>query len=780
MKRTAMALSACLLLTCLPITAEAQVASTSKITRGETVDYLLQSAKKYDPNLTKSNLIKGDAAGSLRENQPVSRLEALLMISRAFPDLPKPQGNDLRIGDTKAVFKDVPVWAQHDLAKLVSAGVVSGYSNEKLGASDKVTKEQLQTLTKRIFALEGSNPKDDLYEFVNKKWLNDSVLPVGAGENSAVAELTAKNDEKLKLILQELVKAQHTPGSVEQKLADFYSAALDKDSRNKQGVQPITPYLTMLDKASNLKELLAADTAIFKATDIGSLVPITFGQGGDNNQMSLYFLGLGTGLRSDSYFSKDDKAKNLYIEYLKKLYMLSGDNEQSALSQAKLVFELEASLTEGQDDTDSNTTNRTYSKDQFTALFKTVDMVQLLKERKFEQADSIIVQDIRSVDKVNQVLTESNLDSLKAYAKSKLLIGASSMLSDDFKQAAIQFYADAYGMKTAEKSNEQNAFELTKAKFGDYLGQMFADKYVPEKSKSDVEQMVKQYISIYKQKIGALDWMSEATKTKAIKKLDSMKLKIGYPDPWNSLLDSVTIRSYKDGGSHFANMVGIRVAEHGQKAASLGKVFDDGKWQLDVYDVNAMYLQDKNEILVPAGIMQAPFYDPKFKLETNLGGIGTIIAHEITHAFDTTGANFDESGNQKKWWAPADYKKFEARCQQVIAAYDHIEVLPGVYNSGQVTLNENIADNGGMATSLQVASQLDHPDYKAFFESWATIWRSTRSKDMAASMTKMDMHSANKIRVNRTVANFPEFYKAYGITDKDAMYIAPEKRVHIW
>ncbi|MDT8977817.1 M13 family metallopeptidase [Paenibacillus sp. chi10] len=259
-----------------------------------------------------------------------------------------------------------------------------------------------------------------------------------------------------------------------------------------------------------------------------------------------------------------------------------------------------------------------------------------------------------------------------------------------------------------------------------------------------------------------------------------MTIKIGYPDQWNDYLKDASIKTFADGGSLFDNIVAINKALKKQAFSSLGKPVDKSSWMMSTYEVNAYYNPLNNEIVFPAGILQAPFYDIKAKRETNLGAIGMVIAHEISHAFDNLGSAYDENGNAVNWWTPEDFKKFQEKCDQVISYYDHVEVLPGVYNNGKLTVSENIADLGGMAASLQVLSKMENPDFKAYFEGYATIWRMTMSKETAAYLSTVDTHSANKVRVNRTVSNFPEFYKAYQVNEKDAMYVAPKNRVSIW
>ncbi|WP_152392067.1 M13-type metalloendopeptidase [Paenibacillus guangzhouensis] len=781
-RRLAILLSASMLLA-MPVSAFAQEAD-KYATRGDVVDYLLNAADDYNPGVKKEDIVKGDVKGDLKLDQSVSRIEALIMLSRAFSNLPAPQGNDLRVGNSAAVFTDVPKWAQNDIAKLASAGILSGYPDGKLGVSDRVTKDQLRTLANRIFALNGTNPRDDYYEFINKKWLNASKIPAGEMGNGVFNELMNSNEVKVSGIINELVKQQNPAGSKEQKIADFYKSALDTKSRNQDGIKPIAPYLTAIDKATTIKELFEANHEINKATEMGPL--LSFGVMADAKNSSvnaLYFMGLGTGLDKNSYVSGDEKTKKVYINYITKLFVLSGDKEESAKAQAEAVFAFEKELAiasmDVQDKGNVNKYYNPYTKDKFIALFKTVDMAKMLKDLQLDQADKIIVMDVGLANKSAELLTEQNLNTLKSYAKSMFLMKTGGMLSADFSEASNQFSADLYGV-VGEKTDEQIAVSSTKEMMSEYLGQEFAKRYFTKEAKQDVEKMVQQFIATYEKRIQALDWMSDATKAKAIKKLEKMTVKIGYPDQWSNALDKISIKTAENGGSLFSNTVAITKAYTDMMKASLGKEVDKSAWIMAVYDVNAYYNPVNNEIVFPAGILQAPFYDIHAKHETNLGAIGMVIAHEISHAFDNLGSAYDENGNAVNWWTEEDLKKFQEKCAEVIQFYDHIEVVPGSYNNGQLTVSENIADIGGMATSLQVASQLPNPDYKAYFEGYATIWRSTMTKEIAAYMTTIDTHSANKVRVNRTISNFEEFYKTYGVTAKDAQYVAPEDRVSIW
>lgn len=781
-KATKLLLASSLLLSALP--AGLTQAEEATLTRAQVVDYLLSITDDYAPNVVKTDILKGDDKGNTAESRPVSRIEALIMLGRAFPNLPTPVGNDrLQVG-TPAAFSDVPNWAQTELTRLATAGIVNGTAEGKLGSSDPVTLEQLKTFAHRAMALEGTNPRDDYYEYINKDWLNKSTIDAGEMSNGVFNELTVGNDKRISAMIDQIAAAPQTSGSVEQKIADFYGNALDIEHRNKQGIEPIKPYLKAIDEATTVQQLFDATMKTEDKLAVGSLMSFGIMSDAKNSNINaLYFGALATTLDKNSYTSGDAKTEEAYKTYLAGLLKLAGSDDKSAQQQADAMFAFEKQLAEAtmdtQDQGDVAKYYNPYTRAQFKALFPTVDVDKMLQEVGLGKADKVIVTDVGLAKKSAELLTDKNLDTLKTYAKVMLLSSTGGVLSEDFEKLSQDFQAKMYGIQ-GEKTRQQKAVALTQSVMSDYLGRMFTERYFSPEAKQDVEKMVQQFIGVYKQRIQSLDWMSETTKAKAIKKLDTMKVKVGYPDKWDDSLKDVQIVSVKNGGSLLDNFVAINKAARDKMIASLGQPVDKEAWGLSVYTVNAYYSPLNNEIVFPAGILQAPFYDINAKHETNMGAIGMVIAHEISHAFDNMGASYDENGNAADWWTAEDYKKFQEKLQRVVEYYDGVEILPGVQNNGKLTVSENVADLGGMAASLQVLSQMPNADYKAYFEGYATIWRMTMNREVAAYISTIDTHSANKVRVNRTIGNFPQFYEAYGVTDKDAMYVAPEDRVSIW
>ncbi|MBR2735583.1 MAG: M13 family metallopeptidase, partial [Clostridia bacterium] len=312
------------------------------------------------------------------------------------------------------------------------------------------------------------------------------------------------------------------------------------------------------------------------------------------------------------------------------------------------------------------------------------------------------------------------------------------------------------------------------------LGKIFVKRHFSEEAKKDTENMISKIKLSYKNKIENATWLSAQTKSKALKKLDTMKLKIGYPEQWGNAADDINIKNYDNGGSYFLNICEVCKRMISRSTKALHKPVDKTRWSMAVYEVNAYYNPQNNEIVFPAGILQSPFYDVNASDEQNMGAIGAVIAHEISHAFDSVGSKFDENGNAVNWWTDADRENFNKRCEQFITAYDGIEISKDIKSNGNLTLFENIADVGAISCMLDILSKKENADYQTFFKSWATVWRTLASYECTKQMSNFDVHSNSKIRTNRTLSNFEEFHKAFNIKQGDTMYVSPEQRVSLW
>ncbi|OPZ75622.1 MAG: Neutral endopeptidase [Firmicutes bacterium ADurb.Bin456] len=752
------------------------------LNRGEVAGIVLRAADHYNPGVSKGDIMLGYEDGSIREGEPASVAEALVMIGRAFGDLPAPRGDNLRRGVFDRRFDDVPPWAAEEVKKLADAGVLYSPVEGRLGANENIEPYQLKNIVKRIWTLAGSNLKDDFYASVNKEWLDNSQIPPGEARNNTFLQLRDENDNRISAILDTLLQRDWPRGSKEQKLVDFYKSALAMDSRNEQGIEPVRKYLEAYEGAESLEQLIQADIGINRATGFGQLLNYFLYQ--DPRDSSSYIMcheALVPAWDKDMYGSPEKM--DACIGFITRLLILTGEDETTARDVSEKIFALEQGLSENSLDPeeyyDVEKVYNVYSLEKLSSLYPDFDLRKTITDSGYQLPDKIRVIDEGLLLKSAQYLRDENLQLLKDYARFKFICACGGALSREFIETAEEFDALVYGVEGV-KNDTQRAIMAVKDYMSSYLGEIYVRECFSEQSKQDVEKMIANFIEVYKQKISSLEWLGAATKQKALEKLDNMNVKVGYPAKWPATLDGAVIKSYPDGGSFFANIGSINLAEINENIAHQGKPVDRSVWEMVVYEVNAYYNQLNNEIVFPAGILQEPFYSSDAPPAGNYGGIGTVIAHEITHAFDNNGAKFDESGNANDWWTEDDYRNFQERTKRVKEFFDGEEIVAGIESNGDLTLFENIADLGGLSCCLEVLSQYGNPDYQTFFKSLAVIWRQTLTREMADYLSNNDVHSNAKIRVNRTVANFDEFYKAFGLDEADGMYVPPEDRVGVW
>ena len=416
---------------------------------------------------------------------------------------------------------------------------------------------------------------------------------------------------------------------------------------------------------------------------------------------------------------------------------------------------------------------------ELKTLLPNVDLDAVLTASGIENAERIMVSDVGALKAAAALYDDAHLALLKTAARLALLQSVATSLNQGFMDAYFDFVLGYYGVD-ARQSNEQIAAQQVQALLADYLSRAYVDEYFSAKAKSDVEEMIGEFIAIYKERILAQDWMSAETKAKAVKKLDTMGVKVGYPDSWESCLDRAEIKSPAEGGSFFSNVIAIQMAMTQDVLAHQNDAPDKSEWIMTPFTVNACYNPSANDITFPAAILQSPLYDVNASREENLGGIGYIIAHEITHAFDNNGAKFDENGSAADWWTAEDYAAFRQKCQAVAEWYDGQEAYPGIACSGALTISENVADLGAAKCIVAAAKKLDHPDLDKLFRAVANTWASTTSRQMREYLAVTDVHAPDKLRCNRVLQTLPEFYTTYGIRPGDGMWTAPETRVSVW
>ncbi|MBS6882116.1 MAG: S-layer homology domain-containing protein [Clostridiaceae bacterium] len=777
----ASALAAAALLASLP----AALAADSEIpaARGEVCAALIAAADDYNPGVTAADVMHGDPDGNLRENAPVTRAEALIMLQRAFGGLPAPQGDNARKGYPASNFTDVPAWAKEELADVFAAGIVAGTSSTTFSPDENVTMEQLDKFIHRTYTLFGSNLKDDFYASVNKDWLDSSVIPAGQSSTGTLYE-KMYDTEPLNNLIERTVA--NPVGEDAQRIAALYTNILDWNARNMAGIEPIRPYLEAAEAAQSVDEVMEVKKQLAEELAGNALVGFTLSADAkDSTRYTVGFSAFSPSLSKDTY-ANGGSQKDAYLTYIQTLFEIGGADEASAAADAQRVWEMEKELSthalDRQDYGNVDKTYNVYTMDELKSLYPTLDLDDIYAQSGLARSDDqIVVSDIGLLEASPKYFTEEHLTDLKAYLRLTILAGYGGMLSQDFQDAS-DAYQEAFLGISGTLSDEALATQLVQQYLSDELGRLYAAEYFSEEAKADVEDMVYDFIDIYESRIRSLDWMSDATKAKAIEKLDALGVKVGYPDEgkWNDYFKGVTLKTADEGGSYFDNIITLLKAQQQMLIKWQGQPVNKGLWPMAAYTVNACYVPSSNEIVFPAGILQAPLYDVNASREENLGGIGYIIAHEITHAFDNNGAKYDKNGNAADWWTAEDYAAFQQLCDEVTAFYDGVEAAPGITCNGALTLSENIADLGAAQCILEAVQRETNPDLKAMFRAMANTWCSTMPRETAAYYTTVDVHAPDKLRANRVLQTLDAFYTTFGITEGDGMWIAPEDRVAIW
>lgn len=753
-------------------------------TRGEVVNMLLSAADDYNPGVQRTDIIKGYDDGELHEERSVTRAEALVMLKRAFGELPELTGHNERVAIPSESFSDIPQWAESELNDVFESGIVAGTAEGIFSPDENVTKEQMELFIERVYSLFGTNLKDDFYASVNKNTLNSLEINSGRVISGTLYDLQDKSTENVNDILDEIISGSYEKGTKEQKISDFYQSVADMDSRNKEGIEPIKPYLEMVDGAESVEDLINIQSTLVKELFISKFMGFGLTVDlKDSNSYMLFFSTFSPTLPKDTYQNGTQQQIDAYLEYIKTLFILGGETEETAAQNAERYFDMEKFLSEYMLNTEeSGNVDRIYNVfniEEIKQLFPNVDIESVFSDSGLQPSEKIIVTDIGLTKAFAGYFNDENIDALKACAKLSILQGWGGAFNQEFIDASDKFNQDFMGVN-GSYSPEERAVLTVQNTMPDYIGEIYAEKYFTEEAKQDVEKMVKDIISVYKKRIENLTWMSDETKERAIKKLDTMKIKIGYPDKWESAIDNAEIRSTKDGGSYFTNMLSIISAQKEESIQLQNQKVDKTEWIIYPFTVNACYSATQNDITFPAAILQAPMYDVNASYEQNLGGIGYIIAHEITHAFDNNGAKFDENGNAADWWTQEDYAEFNKLCEKMVSFYDGKEGVPGIPMNGALTLSENVADQGAVACITEIAAGLEDPDFETLYKSMANCWASTASREYYQYASQADVHSTDKLRVNRVVVNCDEFYEAFDIHEGDGMWVDPEDRVSIW
>lgn len=631
--------------------------------------------------------------------------------------------------------------------------------------------------------------QDDFYDAVNKAWLNGAKIENGKVSNSAFDEADKVLDGQKKEIITELLanEKNYSSNSDEKKIINLYKNYLNTAARNKQGIEPIKEIIQAVNEVKTIDDIikLNEDDIANPLINISCDVDLK-----DATRYAAYIntssLSLGD---SDEYTKPTEyskRVKGLVGDYYIKILKLSGYSEVDAKTKVDNLFKLEnmiAPYITGQEEASKapdiiENEYNVYKLDNLDNLAPKVKIKDMMKDAKLDNANTIILSNPKWLKALNDIYKEENLQLIKDYIEINNIAGIAGCLGEDFQKAQEEFSKQYLGTN-GDIPKEEKAINAVNSLLSEPFGKIYIQKYFSDKTKENVKEITKEITKTYEKRIDNLDWMSNETKEKAKEKLNKLGVQIGYPDKWEDY-SKVEIRSFEEGGSLLENLSNIAEFEEEKQVEKINKTVDKNEFLCSPQTINAFYNPTTNTITVPAGILQKPFYDESGKKEKILGGIGAVIGHEISHAFDNTGSQFDGDGNFNNWWTDEDYKKFEEKTNKVREFYNNIKLSNGENVNGSLTVGENIADIGGMACVLDILKDTQSVDYESFFESNADIWREICTKEYEELKLKNDSHSPNKVRVNAVLPQFDEFYKTYGVKEGDNMYVKPEDRLKIW
>lgn len=629
--------------------------------------------------------------------------------------------------------------------------------------------------------------QDDFYDAVNEKWLKSTTIPKGYSSWNNFDILDKKISDDLRNIVEENVKERKKikTGTNEQKLADFYTTALDYENRDKDGIKPVKYMLDEVNKLSNKKDISALAAYLFNQ-NTEAFISVDIGADYENSSVNILYLdsvGLGM-IDRDYYLEKNEKnleIQKAYKLFLKKIFILSGYSENDSEAKSENVYKFEEklafSMLKREDARNPEKIYNPYTLEELEKSFPAINWRLYLKNTNLIKAQKIIVSEPEYLNTLNKEFEKEDIRVIKDYLESVILRDNASLLSREFENTAFE-YSKVFSGIDEMLPDDERAFDLLNSALGELLGSIYVREYFSKEAKEDVTAMIKEIIAVYEKRIRNLSWMSEESKEQAVKKLGTMSVKVGYPDKWEDY-SKIQIRTYKNGGSLYLNMKNIADFERLKALRDLNRKVDKSRWGMPPQAINAYYNATANEIVFPAAILQAPFYDYKASKAKNYGGIGAVIGHEITHAFDDEGSKFDETGNLKDWWTKIDRENYKKRTEALAKQYSRYRIGDEKIN-GQLTLGENIADLGGVSVALEIIKNENPDNLEEFFEAYAAIWRNLTTKESESYLIKIDPHSPGKYRVNGILTNIDDFYRIYNVKSSDEMYTREENRIKIW
>ena len=636
------------------------------------------------------------------------------------------------------------------------------------------------------------NLQDDFYQYATGGWQAKNPLKPEFSRYGSFDVLREQNEIRLNELFADMAKSKAEAGSVEQKISDLYKLGLDSVRLNAEGAEPIMSYVENILSIDSREDVLAEIYRMHASN--GS--PF-FGVGVDadmmdsrNNVMYIQQGGLTMGERDYYLDPANQHIREAYKQYLATIFHLIGMDEADALRAIDADLRIEDALAEAAwTNVELRDVARSYnpmSMTDFKAKYSVVDWDNYFAGMGAGKFDKIILGQPSALDATINLIATAPVEDLKYYLLTHLVDGAASSLSDDFVTASFEFYERTLSGQQEQRARWKRAMAVPNSLLSEAVGEIYVSKYFAESDKERMLEMVANLQTALGEHIAALDWMGDQTKAKAQEKLANFTVKIGYPDKWKDYSELQVNPTL----SYYENRKRASEWYTRDNMSKVGQPVDREQWFMSPQTVNAYYNPTTNEICFPAAILQPPFYNPNADDAVNYGAIGVVIGHEMTHGFDDQGRMFDKDGNMVNWWTEEDAAAFKAKTDVLVEQFNAIEVLPGVFADGALSLGENIADQGGLRVAYTAyknslegkgePADIDgFTDDQRFYLGYAALWGQNITDQAIVRLTKEDVHSLGRNRVNATLMNVDDFYKAFGITE-GKMFRPESERVVIW
>lgn len=623
------------------------------------------------------------------------------------------------------------------------------------------------------------------YQAINKDWLEKAEIPADAPATNDFYALSDSIKDKLKADIKNLAEGKETSDIAGMSsFITFYKAANDTEQREKDGLEPLKPLLKRIEDIKDVQDL-ASKYASLSDEDIA--LPFAFGVGENlentsQKQMSLSAAGT---LLPDVSLYANASLKEQYLAPVKtagenafKMLGYSEKDSQRIVEEALAFDEILAKYSLSNEEA-SETKNLHHPKTaaEINAYSEDFKLYDVIKNYMGRDLDVINVPNPKFFENLSDIVNDKNFSKLKSWMLYQQAASAESALTEEYRLNFAQI-SMAWSGTQEPASKEDVIYNQTIGTFSDVFSVYYGRKYFGEEAKQDVTNMINQFKTVYRGRLEKNDWLSPETRAKAIEKVDKMKVFVGYPEDVDPATKEVHL---EEGKSFYEQLEALNRFAKRYIIDHFDDPIDKDQWAAPSFEVNAYYNPSNNSVNFPAAILQAPFYDNNQSKEKNYGGIGVVIGHEMTHAFDSNGADFDENGNLVNWWTAADSQAFDQKIEAFVKQWDGLEIYGGKVN-GKLTVTENVADAGGLSASLEVVKgQTSQPNLKDFFENYANIWKQKASLQYNNLLLLQDTHAPNELRVNQQLKNLADFYDTYPeIKEGDTMYLAPDQRIHLW